>query len=196
MDSVKIGKLISALRKEKGMTQKNLADVLGISNKTVSKWECGLGCPDLSLWPDLSDSLGVDIAPLMEGKMVENKPDPGNIGHVRLYVCPGCGNILSSTGSASLFCCGRKLEPLSPVASPEKIALTITESDTEDYITFDHPMEKDHFISFAAYVKNDRLLLIRLYPEQGKEFRVPLTGGGKLLLYCVKHGLTVYPRKI
>lgn len=53
MDCVKIGHLISQLRKEKKLTQQNLADSLGISNKTISKWECGLGCPDLSLWSDL-----------------------------------------------------------------------------------------------------------------------------------------------
>ncbi|HCR83676.1 MAG TPA: XRE family transcriptional regulator, partial [Lachnospiraceae bacterium] len=54
MDCVKIGKLIAKLRKEKNLTQRNIADALGIQNKTVSKWECGLGCPDLSLWPELS----------------------------------------------------------------------------------------------------------------------------------------------
>jgi transcriptional regulator with XRE-family HTH domain len=47
MDCVKIGKLIAKLRKEKKLTQKNVADALGVQNKTVSKWECGLGCPDL-----------------------------------------------------------------------------------------------------------------------------------------------------
>ena len=50
MDCTKVGKLIAHLRKEKGMTQKNLADAIGVLNKTVSKWECGLGCPDLSYW--------------------------------------------------------------------------------------------------------------------------------------------------
>lgn len=54
MDCVKIGNLIAKLRKEKKLTQRNIADALGIQNKTVSKWECGLGCPDLSLWPEQS----------------------------------------------------------------------------------------------------------------------------------------------
>ena len=61
MDCVKTGRLIAKLRKEKGLTQKNVADALGISNKTISKWETGLGCPDLSLWPDLSTILGAEI---------------------------------------------------------------------------------------------------------------------------------------
>ena len=51
------------------MTQKNIADALGIQSKTVSKWECGLGCPDSSLWSDLSTILGVDMKQLMEGEI-------------------------------------------------------------------------------------------------------------------------------
>ena len=112
MDCEKVGKLIQQLRVERGFTQKNVADALGISNKTVSKWECGLGCPDLDLWPDLSVILGVDMAQLMEGEMVQNRPDSGNISRIRFYVCPVCGNVLFSTGSATIHCCGRRLEPM------------------------------------------------------------------------------------
>ena len=49
MDCIKTGRLLAKLRKEKGLTQREVADALGISNKTISKWETGLGCPDLSL---------------------------------------------------------------------------------------------------------------------------------------------------
>ena len=55
MDHIKIGKLICALRKEQGMTQLQLAQCLHISDKTVSKWERGLGCPDVSLLSQLSN---------------------------------------------------------------------------------------------------------------------------------------------
>ncbi len=65
----------SQVAKRKNLTQKNIADALGIQNKTVSKWECGLGCPDLSLWPELSAILGVDMKPMMEGEITSNKPD-------------------------------------------------------------------------------------------------------------------------
>ena len=86
MDCVKIGKLIAKLRKEKNLTQRNVADALGIQNKTVSKWECGLGCPDLSLWPELSAILGVDMKQMMEGEITSNNPDSGNIDKVR-FLC-------------------------------------------------------------------------------------------------------------
>ena len=86
MDCAKVGKLIAELRKEKGLTQKNIADALGISNKTVSKWETGLGCPDLSLWPDLSVILGTEITQLMEGEITTNKPDEIYQIYVSMYV--------------------------------------------------------------------------------------------------------------
>ena len=59
MDCMKVGKLILQLRTEKGLTQKQVADQLNISNKTISKWECGLGCPDVSLWEELANVLQV-----------------------------------------------------------------------------------------------------------------------------------------
>ena len=192
MDTVKIGKLIARLRKEKNLTQKNIADELGNQSKTVSKWECGLGCPDLSLWPRLSDILGVDIIQMMEGEITPNKPDVGNIDRVRFYVCPSCGNILISTGSASIFCCGRKLEYILPMDSAEAIKITVEEMDTDYYITFDHPMTKEHYISFVALVKSDRVFFNRLYPEQSPTARFPIIVGGKLYVYCVKDGLSVF----
>lgn len=189
MDCVKIGRLIAKLRKEKGLTQKNISDALGITNKTVSKWECGLGCPDLSLWTELSAILGVDMAQMMEGDITANKPDSGNIDKIRFYVCPSCGNILVSTGSASIFCCGRKLERILPTGELSAPKITVEEMDMDYYITIDHPMTKEHYLSFAAYVKSDKVFLNRLYPEQSPAFRFPISAGGKLYVYCVKHGL-------
>lgn len=192
MDCVKIGKLISRLRKEKKLTQKNIADALGIQSKTVSKWECGLGCPDLSLWSDLSAILGVDMKQMMEGEIISNKPDSGNIEKVRFYVCPSCGNILVSTGSASIFCCGRQLEYLLPSDPSTAPKITVEEMDTDYYVTLEHPMTKEHYISFVAAVKSDRVFLNRLYPEQSPACRIPVTIGGKLYVYSTKHGLSVY----
>ena len=65
MDHSKIGKLIYTLRKEKGLTQLQLAKAMHISDKTVSKWERGLGCPDVSLLCELSKILNVDLSALL-----------------------------------------------------------------------------------------------------------------------------------
>lgn len=194
MDCAKIGKLILQLRREKGLTQRQVAEQLNISNKTVSKWECGLGCPDVTLWEDLSTILGADILKLLRGELIPNCPDVGKIDRARFYVCPTCGNILVSTGKAAISCCGRKIDSLLPASDTAGHDVTAEESDDEYYITLEHDMSKEHYISFAACVQNDRVFLYRLYPEQSPEFRMPKTKrGGILYLYCTRHGLLKYP---
>jgi transcriptional regulator with XRE-family HTH domain len=71
MDYQKVGLLISTLRKEKGLTQKELADKLGITDRAVSKWERGLGCPDVSLLDDLSRILDVSILEILKGRRLD-----------------------------------------------------------------------------------------------------------------------------
>ncbi len=70
MDQVKTGKFIAGERKRKGRTQKQLAEALGISDKTVSKWECGNGFPDVSLLLPLCGELGVSVNELLAGERV------------------------------------------------------------------------------------------------------------------------------
>lgn len=68
MDQIKTGKFISATRKELGMTQKELAQILNISDKTVSKWECGKGLPDVSLMLPLCENLKISVNELLSGE--------------------------------------------------------------------------------------------------------------------------------
>ncbi|MBS5111977.1 MAG: helix-turn-helix transcriptional regulator [Coprobacillus cateniformis] len=68
MDNKKIGKYIELKRKQKGMTQQNLADSLAVTNKAVSKWETGTGLPDISLLKELSRVLGVTTDEILEGE--------------------------------------------------------------------------------------------------------------------------------
>lgn len=72
MDYQKIGILIANLRKEKGLTQNNLANKLGITDRAVSKWERGLGCPDISLLDDLSKIFDVSILEILKGERLES----------------------------------------------------------------------------------------------------------------------------
>lgn len=68
MDEIKVGARIAKLRAEKNLTQAALGELLGISDKTISKWECG-GCfPDVSLFPKLADTFGVTVDYLMRGE--------------------------------------------------------------------------------------------------------------------------------
>lgn len=68
MDKEQFGKFVLELRKEKGLTQKELADKLYVSDKTVSKWECGKGMPDISMLVPLGEMLGVSVTELLECK--------------------------------------------------------------------------------------------------------------------------------
>ena len=69
---IKIGKFISAMRKEQGFTQRSFADILGISDKTVSKWERGNGMPELSLMPPLCDALKINLNELFSGERLDD----------------------------------------------------------------------------------------------------------------------------
>lgn len=192
MDYSKVGKLIMSLRKEKSMTQKQLGDAINVSDKTISKWERGLGCPDVSLLNGLSTVLGVNIEKILLGDLEPNNADGGNMKRVKFYVCETCGNIITTTGESEISCCGRKLNALVPKKSDEKHNVNVGTVEDDYYITFSHDMTKEHYLKFIAYVTYDRVLLIRLYPEQGSEVRFPNRQKGKIYFYCNQHGLWVH----
>lgn len=188
MDSRKTGSLIGSLRKENHLTQRELAEKLNISDKTVSKWECGQGCPDITLLPVLSRVFGVDIEKILTGELDENQADGGNMKKIQFYRCPLCGTILTGTGSAAISCCGRKLDVLVSAKNDAAHTASIEETDDELYVSLNHPMTKDHYIAFAAYVTFSSVLLVRLYPEQEAAFQMPKMYGGTFYAYCVNDG--------
>ena len=189
MDYTKVGKLIIGLRKEKGMTQKELADAMNISDRTVSKWERGIGCPDVSLLQELSNILGVNIEKILAGDLEPKGIDAGNMKKIKFYVCPTCGNALCCTSEADISCCGRKLKALIPQTEDvfHKSTIDIIEDDL--YITIEHEMTKQHYISFVANVSSGRMLFVKLYPEQIAEVRFPKMFKGDIYFYCNEHGL-------
>ncbi|MBQ8906857.1 MAG: helix-turn-helix domain-containing protein [Ruminococcus sp.] len=189
MDCSKVGNLILQLRKEQGLTQRQLADALHLSDKTISKWERGLGCPDVTLLRGLSSVLQVDLEQLLSGTLQTNQTDGGNMKRIRFYVCPDCGNILTATGEAALSCCGRKLEALAVKPCDEPHTVKREQVEDEWYITFSHPMTKQHYISFFAVVACDRVIIQRLYPEQSGELRLPMIRDGSYLFCCNVHGI-------
>ena len=73
MDQNKIGAFISQLRKEKNMTQKDLAEKLGVTDRAISKWENGRGMPEVSLMKPLCDVLGITINELLSAERIEQK---------------------------------------------------------------------------------------------------------------------------
>ncbi len=73
MDQIKIGKFIRECRKEKGVTQAELAETLSVSDKTISKWECGGGMPEVSLMMPLCKELGISVNELLSGKRLKKE---------------------------------------------------------------------------------------------------------------------------
>ena len=73
MNQEKIGKLIGEIRKEKNMKQSDLAELLGVTSKTVSRWETGKYMPDLSLFVDISEILGITLNELIQGERINRK---------------------------------------------------------------------------------------------------------------------------
>lgn len=189
MDMTKIGELLSRLRKERGMTQKQAAEVLQVSDRTISKWERGAGLPDVSMLQGISVLYGVDIEKILEGNLEEKGAETGNMKRMQFTRCNHCGNIFWSTGGGEVSCCGRKLTPLKAREMDEGHEIKVEEIDNEYFITFDHEMKKEHYITFAALVSWDRATVVRLYPEQSGEVRMPRQRRGDLYLCCSAHGL-------
>ncbi len=189
MQNSKVGNIIRTLRQEHNMTQKQLADKMNISDKTVSKWERGLGCPDISLIPELSDLLGVDTQKLLVGDMTPNDFVGGNMKNTKYYVCSICNNISLCSGEAEVSCCGKKLtaQTLKKAGASEKLSIEVIEDDW--YITSAHPMTKEHYISFLVFATGDCIQLIKQYPEWNLGARIPKRGHGMLIWYCTEHGL-------
>lgn len=189
MDQTKTGAVIRTLRKKQRLTQKQLAEQLNISDKAISKWERGLGCPELSLLPELAEALGVRVETLLSGELETNRPVGGNMKRLNFSVCPHCGNLLIAAGKAELSCCGRRLTPLVPREASGEEALSVVQQEQEFFISSGHEMTKEHYISFLAFLTGDTLILKKLYPEWDLETRIPFFSHGLLLWYCTRHGL-------
>ena len=195
MNLSKNGKLLCDLRKAKGMTQKEVADILGVVPKTVSKWETGHGFPDVSTVSALADLLGVSEKTILSGDLKQNLEEAGNMKRTKFCVCPDCGSLMQGTGNSQVVCCGKQLEALKAVLADDEHTINISEIEDDFYIEFHHEMTKEHFISFVSYVRFDRVLTIKLYPEQDSAVRFPKMYGGKIYFYCSKHGLFEYQMK-
>lgn len=204
MNLEKIGKLIASKRKEKGMTQKELGLKINVSDKTISKWELGLGLPDISSIESLASELDLNVNEILTGDVNINDNNMANMKKTKFYFCGKCGNIIASTNNVILNCCGQKLtqlkdEELKSYENSEKtvdnneilIKTDIKVEYIEDdiFVSVDHPMTKSHFITFIAYVVGDKLMINKLYPEQNAFTRFKRSGHGIIYVLCNKHGL-------
>ncbi len=189
MDQYITAAVIRDLREARGMTQKQLADAIAVSDKTVSKWETGRGLPDIALLEPLAAALGVSLTELAAGRALPNRNRAGSVPRAKFYVCPICGNVIWALGQGAYSCCGVGLPPLEAESADEAHAAAVQLVENEWYVTLEHPMTKRHFIGFAACVTMDTVIIKKLYPEQDAAVRLPRMGRSRLYVYCNCHGL-------
>ncbi len=189
MNQYVTGTMIRRLRESRNMTQHQLAEMISVSDKAVSKWETGRGYPDISLVEPLAEALGVSIIELFSGEDVVNTNRSFNMQRMKLYVCPICGNLIQSTGEAVVSCCGIVLPALEAEPEDENHRLHFEKVEDEYYVTVPHDMSKTHYISYIMALKDDGWEIIKLYPEGNAEARFKICKTKCFCYFCNKHGL-------
>ena len=193
MNQYVTGAMIRRLREKKGMTQQQLAEVMMVSDKAISRWETGRGYPDISLVEPLAKALGVSIIELFSGEDVVNRNRAFNMLRMKLYVCPICGNVIQASGDAVVSCCGIVLPALEPEPEDDAHRMRVERVEDEYYVTIAHEMRKAHYISFILAVRDDGYEIKKLYPEGNAEARFKISRTKWLYCYCNRHGLFRIP---
>lgn len=190
MNAEKTGSLIRSLRIKKGLTQKELAHMICVTDKAVCKWEKGRGCPNITLISQLSKVLEVDIQSILQGYLDKNKKIGENMNHLKFYKCPTCGNLVTSIKSVELSCCGNKLSPVSAQTRSEpEYQPIIQEFDGQYSIKFNHPMTKSNYISQVIVVRYDQIMTVNLYAESEAIITIPQVRGIRLFVITNKSEL-------
>ena len=195
MDNYVTGAVIKKLRENKKMTQEELAQKIFVTSKAVSKWETGKGFPDVGLLESLGKALDVSVIELLSGEDITNLNKACNMAKGKFYVCPVCGNVIQTSGDAVISCCGITLPPLEAEEPDDKHSLKVETVEDEYYVTLNHSMTKEHYISFLAAISDDGVQLVKLYPEGNAEARFKISRVRKLYAYCNRHGLFEVDRK-
>lgn len=150
---------IRLARIEKGLTQKRLAEMINVSDKAVSKWERGLGLPDVQTLPRLSRMLGISISSII-GDEEEKK-----MKKTCFYYCPTCHSVASGQGEMEISCCGRRLPALKEEKAEEWEKLMTEDVEDEIHVTSPHPQTKEDHVVFIAFANGERIEIVRTYPE-------------------------------
>lgn len=188
MDQYITGVMIKALREKKQITQAKLAELLSVSDKTVSKWENGKGYPDIKLLEPIATVFDISVVELMAGSVI-NTNISANMLRSKFYVCPIFGNAIHSMGETVISCHGISLPPLEAELVNEIHDAKVDIVEDEYFVTVDHEMTKNHSISFIAALSSDRLQFVKLYPEGNAQARFKQNGVKTILFYCNQDGL-------
>ncbi len=196
MNNYVTGAVIKKLRENKKMTQENLAEKIFVTSKAVSKWETGKGFPDVGLLESLGKALDVSVIELLSGECITNQNKSCKMTKGKFYVCPVCGNVIHTTGEALISCCGITLPPLEAEIADDEHSIKIEIVEDEYYVSLNHAMTKEHYISFIATISDDGIQMVKLYPEQNAEARFKISRVKCIFAYCNRHGLFVSHPKL
>ena len=195
IDNYITGSVIKSLREKKKMTQEELAEKIFVTGKAVSKWETGQGFPDISLVEPLAKALDISVIELLSGECIQNRNRVSNMFRSKFYVCPVCGNVIRTIGEAMISCCGITLPPLEAeteggnLNGADEHEMKVESVEDEYYVHLEHPMSKEHYISFIAAVSDQGVQFTKLYPEQTAEARFKRARVRYIYAYCNHHGL-------
>lgn len=189
MNQYVTGTAIKELREKKKMTQLQLAEKLGVSDKTVSKWETGKGYPDITLLEPIAEAFCVSVTELISGNTIYNSNVSANVLKSKFYICPVCGNVIHSMGEAVIHCHGVLLTAAEPEQTDENHMIFVERVEDEYFVRIEHDMTKNHYISFLAAESSDRIQMVKLYPEGNPEARFKINGVKRILFYCNRDGL-------
>ncbi len=189
MNKYVTGAFIKKLREERGLTQEQLANILFVSDKAVSKWETGKGYPDITLLEPLAKALCVSVCELLSGNDVTNQNRVANMKKLKVYVCPLCSNVLWSIGDAVVSCCGVELAPCECEENDTDHDVKIEKCEDEYFVEVSHEMSKTHYISFIMAVKDNGCEIVKLYPQGEAQAYFKISRTKKIYYYCNHHGL-------
>ena len=189
MNQYVTGAVIKELREKNRITQRELAEKLGVSDKTVSKWETAKGYPDITLLEPIAEAFRISVTELISGNPIHNANVSANMLRSKFYVCPVCGNVIHSMGEAEIHCHGILLTPLVAEPTDEQHMIFLERVEDEYYVRIDHDMTKEHYISFVAAASSDGLQMVKLYPEGNAEARFKIRGVRRIFFCCNRDGL-------
>ncbi len=189
MNQYVTGAVIRELREKNRMTQLQLAERLGVSDKTVSKWETGKGYPDITLLEPIAETFRISVAELISGNTIFNANVSANMLRSKFYVCPVCGNVIHCMGESVIHCHGILLTPVEAEPADARHRVFIERVEDEYYVRIDHSMTKAHYISFAAAASSAEMQMVKLYPEGNAEVRFKIRGVRRIFFYCNRDGL-------
>ena len=99
MNQYVTGAVIRQMREKNKMTQIQFAEKIGVSDKTVSKWETAKGYPDITLLEPIAKAFNISVTELISGNTVFNENVSANMLRSKFYVCPVCGNVIHTANA-------------------------------------------------------------------------------------------------